>query len=530
MPSNENAKSFPHIDPIWAGIVAFVWVCAGIGSIGVTIDEPLDVAPGRHYWQKSFSLGSEAFSAQGVREIYGGNPDHPPLARWVIGAFSLGLEPVRLVIQGNADFTGSNIWGARISSAAAFGLTVAMLGRFVGKRHGMVAGWSTAVSYAFLPHVFGHAHLAALETVLNLTWTAAMIAWIRWSERPTASRAFLAGFLTGLACLTKLQGWLILPWVTLLIVVKPTSWKLRLKAIVGTITAPVWWFVGWPWMWYETSHRLKAYFLSSVERTHLNVLYFGEVYADDQLPWHYGIVQWIAAIPPVVLVMALAGAWFTWMRPGRTAERLLSLIPLGLLTLFSLPVARYDMDRLFLVQWTAVAVLAGVGAGAVWESISARSFSPWLARTIFAAFAILLAVPCLKPSPLSYVSPLAGGIRGFERWGMDLNYWGDAVDPELLRQLETEITPGMRVAVVPTLAMGQAVFLTPAPLLRKGITFEDQSQWRKVDRIVVYRRPAYWPEGLETWIRSKRPIAVRERDGVWLAAIWCGPEGTCDEP
>ncbi|MBI1322278.1 phospholipid carrier-dependent glycosyltransferase [bacterium] len=524
-----NDRKPRRTDPRWAGIAAFLWVCLGVTQVGVTIDEPLDVAPGRHYWKTAFDLKGEAFGPEGVRRMFGGNPDHPPLARWVLGAFSYLLEPVRLAFTGNADPTGLNIAGARIGSAAAFGLTIALLGHFVTKRHGRPAGWAAAISYACLPHVFGHAHLAALESVLNLTWFLAVAAWLRWSESPAAKRSLLAGFGTGLACLTKLQGWLILPWIVVVIFFTPTSWRSRLAGFAGLATVPLWWVAGWPWMWYESSARLRAYFLSSVDRTHLNVMYFGQIYADDRLPWHYAVVQWFASVPPVVLVLCATGAFMAWRTPGQRIDRSFSLIPVGLLVLFSLPIARYDTDRLFLVLWPAVAALAGTGFEGIRRNLAEKGYARWSPVLSGAVLAILLIVPCLKPSPLSYVSPLAGGIRGFESRGMDLNYWGDAVDSTLMDEIERLVKPGEKVAVVPTLAGGQAAFLTPDALLRKGMTFEEQSRWRDAHWLVIYRRPSYWPEGLDDWIRSKPPVAVRQRDGVWLAAIWCGPKGSCED-
>ncbi len=528
MPADANV-TMPRrrSDPRWAGLAAFLWVVAGVSAVGVTIDEPLDVAPGRHYWETAFALKTEAFSPDGVRRMFGGNPDHPPLARWVLGGFSLALEPVRLAITGDADLTGLNIEGARIGSAAAFGLTVALIGHFAAKRHGRPAGWAAAICYACLPHVFGHAHLAALESVLNLTWLTAAFAWLRWSESPSVRRSLSAGFWSGLACLTKLQGWLALPWVVVVILCTPATWRARVTAFAAVATLPVWWFAGWPWVWYESSAMLRAYFLSSVERTHLNVTYFGQVYADDRLPWHFAIVQWFAAVPPVVLVLFAVGAFAAWRTPGHRIDRLLSLIPAGFLALFSLPIARYDTDRLFLVQWTAVAALAGSGFEVIRRNLAETGYARRSPMIIGAFGTVFLIVPCLKPSPLSYVSPLTGGIRGFEASGMELNYWGDAVDSTLTDQIERLVKPGQKVAVVPTLAGGQAAFLTPPALLRQGMTFEEQSRWRDADWLVVYRRPSYWPEGLEDWIRSKPPVAVRRRDGVWLAAIWCGPKGSC---
>ncbi len=516
-----------RFDPRWAGLAAFLLVCAGLGGPGITIDEPLDVAPGRHYWESLVRLQGAFFGPEGVRNTFGGNPDHPPLARWILGAFSKSLDPVRLLWTGAPDPTGLNIVGARAASAAAFGITVALLGHFVRKRHGYHAGWAAAISYSFLPHVFGHAHLAALETILNLFWLISILSWIRWFEKTSMKRALWAGAMTGMVCSTKIQGWLTFPWIMAVLMSPRFSWRERFFGVIAAFTVPLWWFASWPWMWYESATRLKGYFLSSVERTHLNVLYFGQVYQDDRLPWHYSLLQWYAAVPPIVLVLAIIGFLKVAKRPLKGADFLLALIPCGILLLFSLPITRYDMDRLFLVQWSSVAVLAGIGFEQVRHSRVFVRWPLWSLRILAVVLTISLSYPCLKLSPLSYVSPLAGGLKSFETWGMDTNYWGDAVDSTLMRSFEREAKPGQKIVVVPTLAVGQAAFLTPPSLLKKGIMFEEQGKWREADWIIVYRRPTYWPEGFSDWFASQRPILTRQRDGVWLAGVWCGPKGSC---
>jgi len=515
------------LDPRWAGLAALVLVCFGLGGPGITIDEPLDVAPGRHYWESLFRLQGDFFGPEGVRRTFGGNPDHPPLARWILGAFSKALDPIRLAWTGNLDPKGLNIVGARAASAMAFGLTVALLGHFVRKRHGYPAGWAAATSYCFLPHIFGHAHLAALETILNLFWLISIQAWISWYEKPSAKRAFWAGAMTGLVCSTKIQGWLTFPWILVVLSRRGISWRERGLASIAAITAPLWWFAIWPWMWYETGDRLRNYFLSSVERTHLNVLYFGQVFQDDRLPWHYSLLQWFAAIPPIVLVFAVIGCLTVPKRSGTMADFLWCLIPGGILLLFSLPITRYDTDRLFLVQWSSVAILAGIGFDRARNWRVFARWPGWGMKFICGIMTISLMYPCLKTSPLSYVSPLVGGIRAFETWGMDTNYWGDAADSILMKSFEREAKPGQKIVVVPTLAIGQAAFLTPSSLLKKGIVFEEQANWREADWIIVYRRPSYWPEGFAEWLSSRRPIHERRRDGVWLAGVWCGPKGSC---
>jgi 4-amino-4-deoxy-L-arabinose transferase-like glycosyltransferase len=510
--------------PPCAGLIAFVWVCFGLGRVGVTIDEPLDVAPGRHYWTTLFERGAGSFSAEGAQAMFGGNPDHPPLARWILGAFSHLLEPIQPVLFGFADPTGLYVVSARFASAVAFALTVALIGRYAGRRWGTAAGWTAAFAYMTLPHVFGHAHLAALESVLNLTWLSACLAWMSWHESPSAKRSLWAGFFTGLACLTKLQGWLLFPWILVILAWNRHSLRARFVGAIGASTAPLWWFAGWPWMWYDSADRLRAYFASSVERTHLKVLYFGQIRQDNELPWHYAPFQWFAAVGPIVLVLFGVGCYAVWRGGQDRSARLWTLIPAGMVVLFTMPLARYDTDRLFLVQWPAVAILSGAGLVMIRTRLPIERIPVVVRRAVSAAVLVCLMLPCLKTSPLSYVSPQAGGLHGFESFGMDLNYWGDAVDAVLVSELSPLLQSGEVVAVVPTLAQSQAAFLTPPWLMRQGRLFRDQGDWRDADWLIVYRRSSYWPQGLAEWIETRRPAATRSRDGVWLAGIWPGPK------
>lgn len=278
-------------------------------------------------------------------------------------------------------------------------------------------------------------------------------------------------------------------------------------------------------MWYDTSSRLSAYFGGTVDRLHLKVLYFGQVYQDNQLPWHSSLVQFLAAITPFTLILFGAGLFTAIRGRGIKGGRPIAFLILQMMLLFTLSITRYDMDRLFLVIWPLVAVLAGSGAQWVSQMIRDKGFSIRISTTVLGVGLASSAWPCMVGvSPLSYISPMAGGLRFFESQGMDLNFWGDAVDQTLLRKLQNVRSKGEMVAVVPTLHSTQSLFFMPLEWMKQGDLFRDQLAWRDAQFLVVYRRQSYWPDEFAEWIKTHEPISLRSRNGVWLAGIWPGPK------
>src|SRR3954468_5179241 len=58
---------------------------------GITIDEPLDVRPGRTYLATLGEKGLGFFARGMVARVFRDNKEHPPLGRWLLGiASSLG--------------------------------------------------------------------------------------------------------------------------------------------------------------------------------------------------------------------------------------------------------------------------------------------------------------------------------------------------------------------------------------------------------------------------------------------------------
>jgi hypothetical protein len=140
----------------------------------------------------------------------------------------------------------------------------------------------------------------------------------------------------------------------------------------------------------------------------------------------------------------------------------------------------------------------------------------------------------MHPFGLSYYNMLVGGLPGAERLGLELTYWGDAVDRVLLDELARRADKGSVAALAPTLYPGQGVLTTTAALTRRDIVLQDESAVPKADWIVVHRRRAYWsPEliqAFDTVIERDLWATSRTRQGVWLSALWHIPRTPAPGP
>jgi hypothetical protein len=135
----------------------------------------------------------------------------------------------------------------------------------------------------------------------------------------------------------------------------------------------------------------------------------------------------------------------------------------------------------------------------------------------------------MHPFGLSYYNLLAGGLPGAERLGLELTYWGDAVDRVLLDELARRADDGSVAALAPTLYPGQGILTTTAALARRDVILQDESSVPRAEWIVVHRRRAYWSPELSRLLDDATEgdlwAARRSRQGVWLAALLHVPRG-----
>lgn len=502
----------------WAlGTVVGLAVVLTIGDPGITIDEPLDVRPGRTYVATLRARGLRFFERATVDAVFRDNAEHPPLGRWLLGIASTLVEPYEILWRGGRDPVGLYVVAGRLAPALTFGALVGLVAGSAGRRYGRGAGVVAGASLAMMPRAWAHGHLGALDTFIAFFWTLALLAAVRAVEgrRPVAMMA-VAGLALGLALLTKIHAWFLPP------VVLAWCWiRLPPARAVGAWAA--WaasgfavFFAGWPWLWFDTLGRLRAYLGTGSERVSIRVLYFGRVYADREVPWHYPWFYLAATVPVGLLVFGAWGLARGWRVRRTDPFPLLLAGSIGMfLAVFSTRVPVYDGERLFLVAFPLLAILVGLGFSEVWV---------WAGRRGRAALVVLLmaqgyGVVAFHPFGLSYYNALVGGLPGAERLGLELTYWGDAVDGPILDRLASEIHPGEAAALAPTLAPEQGKVVTTRRLARIPVVIGDQDAAARADWLIVSRRSAYWsPEVRDRLARG--PVALaRSRQGVWLSRL-----------
>jgi 4-amino-4-deoxy-L-arabinose transferase-like glycosyltransferase len=506
------------------GLAAGLAVLCTLADPGLTIDEPLDVRPGRTYVATLRSRGWRFFDRAVVDAVFRDNAEHPPLGRWLLGWASTLCEPFEVLWQGGPDPVGLYILAGRVAPALSFAVLVGLVAWETGRRYGRGAGVVAAFALAAMPRVVAHAHFGALDTFLCLFWTFALIRAERALEhrRPVPAMAG-AGVAWSLALLTKIHAWLLIPILAVWSCIRLGPAKSMAALGAWATTGLTLFFVGWPWLWYDTAHRLANYLGTGVERAVIHVEYFGRVYADRDLPWHYPWFYFLVTVPiglHALGAVGLAESWrkrrrdkFPWLLAGSIAF---------LLALFSTRVPVYDSERLFLVVFPLWAILIGVGFASAWRRFVSR---PRL-RLALAAFVLAqgYGVVAYHPFGLSYYNALVGGLRGAEHLGLELTYWGDAVDRVLLNRLARDAEPNDRAALAPTLYPGQGMTTTTRAMARRPVVLGDENTVSRARWVVVYRRTAYWRPELKERLARGRCVLSRRRQGVWLSALWELPQ------
>ncbi|MFQ5731020.1 MAG: ArnT family glycosyltransferase [Planctomycetaceae bacterium] len=524
----------PSIVAILASAAVLLSVCprgSRYSEPGITLDEPFNVQEGVRL---AYGVPEWLTGRLTLREVWGDAEDqkpgrsplgphlsdHPPLGRLWIGLWHRAVA--------NDDQVPFSIAAGRVGSAVAFGLTVFLVGLATARWYGTAAGLFASLALATMPRVFGHAHLAALETFTNLTFAAAVLSVAAfWKKQaPGWKTAVLTGALFGLALLSKMQA-VFLP----IPVAVWALWRYRARAILplaifGGIAFAVF-FVGWPWLWLDPMSHLLEYFASTTERASLHAFYMGAQYVDREVPWHYPFVMFLVTVPVGWQLAGMFGSFKSASDPDDCwRRRLLGGAMLLPLIAFAVPgVVVYDGVRLFLVVFPLWAVFVGRGAAAVFDRLRQRR-SRVLAVALIVALIGIQSVPLflIRPCCLSYYNAFVGGTWGAEKLGFEMNYWGDAVTPEFLDGVADAAPAGSTVDVVPVLhALQLPAWRRQSGALRdKRISLRAYDPLRNAPSkyVLVFRRRAGLSPELELARENARVLAVVRRQGVVLAALY----------
>ena len=496
---------------------------------GLTVDETINVEQGVFLTVAIRQYGLGLLDPESIREVFGGRshfPDHPPLGRLWIG---ICHELTSWLCPPLTQNRRVSVVCARTASATAFAVLVFLVGIMAGKWYGPGTGAASALAVALTPRLFGHAHLAALETVTGLAYAASVLCVAHtWTTRtrPSWKAVCWCGVLFGLALLTKIQAVLLTVPVALWAI---WQWKRHgiLPIVLWGLIGLLVFFIGWPWLWLDPWGHLVEYFGRTTERMTLSVWYCGQKFADRSVPWHYPWVMFLTTVPLGLHALAIVG--ITGRRPHawrEPRERLLLGCTLFPLCLFSLPgISVYDGGRLFLVIYPLWAVFAGRGCLSVWEYVRDRT-TPRLATALIGLFLVLqgYGLVVLHPCELSHYNLLAGGLRGADRLGFEVTYWGDSVTRSFLNDVTEKVPDGAVIAVFPALHPIQWEDVRQqSPILRAhGITLPVYSTpaAKNARYLLIFRRNADLAPELRQPLSKARLLTEVRRCGVQLTALY----------
>ncbi len=409
---------------------------------------------------------------------------------------------------------------ARLGTMLAFSLTAGALYAFLARRRGPWPGLLAAAAWGLQPHLFALGHYATYDALLACLWVGALLAFARAVEpgRRAGPWAVVFGLLLGAAMGTKLTGWLLpVPMIAWTVLYR-NSRGLFALLLGGLVALVVVYALTPPW-WPDPIAGVRTFFASNLSRgRHMRIttMFLGHVYETPtgSLPW-YNTLLWTVFVTPVgFLLLALAGTVRALQRCKSEPFGTLVLIHwVFLLTLRALPhTPGHDGVRQFLPAFGCLALMTGLGAASAVERMG-RWAKPVLAATLAEA---LLSVAVMMPVPLSYYSPLIGGLPGAAKLGMEPTYYWDALTDDPLNWLNTHTPPGRKVAFATTPT--SFLYLRRTKQLRPGFIEWEPGTYAWY---VIQNRPGNFLPMEGQMVAAAKPAYVFRKLGVPL--LWIYP-------
>jgi len=504
----------------WRGAAAlcvfFAALCAVLGTLhgpGMTWDESIDIRCARDataWFALLAQSPAKALRRDAIKHYWEFEwKQHPAVSRMVSAGAAAAFRGAR----GDTLYREWYVW--RIGAALAFALAAAFVLVLGWEYLDPLAGAAAALAFAGMPRVFGHAHLAATDMMLCAAWLGAALFFMRGLR--TRGAAVLFGVFLGLAPAVKFTG--------LFAAVPLFAWgavfargRLRHNVLAAVCVAPVVFVAVQPMYWLGAADALRQsvwHFADPAARHTIVVHYLGRDYAQSP-PWTYPFVMLAATVPGLVLAAAMAGAARAIVDKKHFSLMLFFLInALFVPVLFAPPrVAVYDGVRLLLPALPFVALLAG--AGLSWLCLRA-------ARPLRAAALLVLAAYCVStlagaaPYYLSYYNEPLGGLRGAQARGLEATYWGDALTPDFVHELNRVLPRGARLSAMGCFP-GNLIFFQDLGLLRPDIRITPYG--READFVLAMNRRGVWdPYTKHIWTHAPPLVEVSHR-GVRLAAVF----------
>jgi hypothetical protein len=482
---------------------ALLWI-SGRG-VGVTWDEAIYIrfSEGlRAWWAAGHPWDAGSLQQVWNSDVYH-NP-HPPLMK-ILSAMTGGL--LHGVVPFPLEYRLAHALFVGLAAAAAFAV-LALYGSPA------LAGLGVALSLS-QPRVWADLMLATSDGAVAACWlTVTLLGAAAAEERSPGPRRWLWGALVFFLAAGSAAK------VTAILSVAPLAFffaatrRWRDLGFLAAATAVALVFV---WLvsagdWDEPAEGLYRYlalpFLK--KQAPIAAAYAGRVHLSD-MPWHAFDVMSLTVLPEPVLVGL--GLLVLGRFPGGAIPKATASAAAFWILLMHVPgVPRHDGVRQFVAFFPLLGVLAAAG---VLGALRHGRVDPRVGAGVAGALALSLAgvLAAAHPFESSYYNTLSGGLPAAERRGMEITYYFDVLDRDVLAQLNAALRPGDKVALIPQWPDLLGLYQENG-LLRSDVEVTVLAQ--KPDVVVVCRRRSMVDEG---WYRALPAVAERSWRGVSLVKV-----------
>jgi 4-amino-4-deoxy-L-arabinose transferase-like glycosyltransferase len=434
-------KRWPGVDRaialgLFFGYLALLLVSAR--TLGFTRDEGFYFEASRVYgdWLALLWRSPEEALTRAVLDRHWAvNREHPSLIKLL---FALSH---RLLAGWFEETSTSFRFPAMVLSSLAVAVTYDWGRRELGRGAGLVA----ALSFALLPRVYFHAHLACFDLPVCSLWLVTCYAYSRSLAAPGWGWALGAGVAYGLLLDTKHNSWL-LPFVLLLHLsltqgrsllvdmrkgkVAPFLRRLPKAWLAMALLGPAICFALWPWLWHDTLARVREYVAFHTGHEYYNMEFLGKTYWKPPMPLAYAPLLTAATVPATTLLLAGVGA-LSLLGPTRRSDFVLwgLCIAVSYAPWLSSSTPIFGGTKHWLTAYPFLCLFAGLGFSRVVTAL--RGAHPWLGhRALPTVVGACVLAPVVvmglhaHPFGLSAYTPLVGGAPGAATLGLNRTFWG----------------------------------------------------------------------------------------------------------
>jgi hypothetical protein len=399
-----------------------------------------------------------------------------------------------------------------------------------------------AALLAFDPFYLAHSRVVHMDALGASFMILAVLSFIVSLRRSHSQRyAPLAGFATGLACLTRSPSFFLFPFLPLMALIvyfyeSGRRWKsnrervwLLLRALGMWLAVAVLTFVLlWPAMWFDPLGVPARMVVEAIENAraphHLHFNFFRGVTGPDPGPLFYPIVL-LLRLTPMTLTGAAAAFLFLFRRERQGKSHqfemgLLFLYVVGFTVFMALGASK--VDRYLLSVFPAVDVLAGVGWVGLFGLVATRIGSAKWAkgrRIIYTLSLVIFGQAVFSlpfyPYYFPYYNPLAGG--GSQATKTLMVGWGEGLDEAARYLNRKEGAKDLRIATWYNQQFAPFTVGHSASL----------DSWFSADYVVLYSSQVQrgLPETrMLDYFHSLRPEHVVSLKGIDYAWIYPVPE------